>query len=856
MKTLFKTLLFCFSVASISQSVFADGPDEARKYGIPATGPAATRTIVSDRITKLQLDFYDANTLSTYQLIFDVMYLPNNASVKMRSKDKEFTVGANKRTDGINFAADHTVFVKFDPDKAPSEQILISSVYLKSTKKVRDANNELMKSRDVSGVYNDQGKITTIRVKDDYHEKEKIIELTFDDKGGISSRESTNLTKFQKETLTRTYSAEDFVNGRIRTSLAAVSGGLHPDYIKFNHYAPNGDLILLIETVTSYDGKHTCKCEYGNTVKIMKEFMVGNKEANISDFCDEARKDITAATDYYEANKIYRQGIVDLNDKRYESALSNFKQARDKSEFIMPKTYLMLGRTYRAMGNTKEALDNLLCGVGMIAGSPEIKADAPTIASLYMEYGTTYKEAGQYEKAISQFENALRYDPENSNIYYYIAGAYRDAGNEGNNYKNAIEYFNKAIEKDPKNYRAHNELGVLKIYMNDLEGARVELETVVAAYEHNNKSVDPKLAYMSYVSLGNTWIDSKNEANTRHAIDFYESAVNLDPNSIAAYRSLYAAYTSLKDEENAKKYEAKINELKGPDKAFDFIIDANLRAYLISEGFNSNMPELIEEIILEKLKVGKTISTLRGIERLTGLKRITLNKCGFADITPLSSLMNLEFVSLRENNITDVSPLKALNKIRHLDLMHNHILDISSLTGLSNLTSLNIAYNDITDASPLGTADFSKLLDLTIGGNKITKFPSTLSNMPALSWVNIYELELQDLSWLAGGAENLGIVASYNNLQEASAFKALKEEGRVINFISLDNNPIANNPEEIKKIVKMLNTKIHLEGGLAYTPATVFISEYEQGGASYLVQNADRLMENGAKILKDVVTTE
>ena len=146
------------------------------------------------------------------------------------------------------------------------------------------------------------------------------------------------------------------------------------------------------------------------------------------------------------------------------------------------------------------------------------------------------------------------------------------------------------------------------------------------------------------------------------------------------------------------------------------------------------------------------ISALSG---LTNLLELRLNNTGnIPDLSPLSGLTGLTLLHLFNNSITDISPLSGLTGLTSLvlssiaDLPTNVISDISVLSGLTNLTELYLNNTrNIADLSPLSA--LTGLAQLRLRNNSITDI-SPLAGLTSLEGLNLAANSYSDVSQLSG----------------------------------------------------------------------------------------------------------
>ena len=147
------------------------------------------------------------------------------------------------------------------------------------------------------------------------------------------------------------------------------------------------------------------------------------------------------------------------------------------------------------------------------------------------------------------------------------------------------------------------------------------------------------------------------------------------------------------------------------------------------------------EAIIESVDLSNLgLTSVEGIQYLSGLKEINLSHNKISDLTPLSYMMNLEKIDLSYNNITDISKLPnyAVNSIeaKTVNLSHNQIKDISCVKNwvITNTTTycgwqsggdpnfrvldLDFSYNKIEDISAV--KNYKTLAKLNLSHNNIT----------------------------------------------------------------------------------------------------------------------------------------
>jgi len=200
-----------------------------------------------------------------------------------------------------------------------------------------------------------------------------------------------------------------------------------------------------------------------------------------------------------------------------------------------------------------------------------------------------------------------------------------------------------------------------------------------------------------------------------------------------------------------------------PDTAIATFEDANLEGAIrtaLSVGAQDDLTcGLISELAeLDARALG--ITSLMGVQNLTGLTGLYLYNNSITDIGPLSGLTNLMLLSLDDNSISDIAPLSGLTNLTSLWLYNNSISDIAPLSGLTSLTGLDLNDNSISDIEPL--SGLTSLINLSLRVNSIS-----------------------DISALSGLTSLTGLVLSNNSITDIGPLSGLTS----LTLLRLDNNP-------------------------------------------------------------------
>ena len=288
---------------------------------------------------------------------------------------------------------------------------------------------------------------------------------------------------------------------------------------------------------------------------------------------------------------IYYEEIIDLlfHLKEYNEALIYAEKALTLQETdvyeiknLIAKIYIYTGRTDESIALLNESIlsdsTNIklfqtlamaycmnkdfemakkVCNDSIdIAMPSDMKNIHHNISSIFAEEAVYLLNQGKTTDAFTKFTEALKYNSENSDIYYKLAQAncsiknyseairqckraieiapevslyYETLGDiyyELQNYIDAKKQYKSAVSIDPKNVRAQTYLGILQSRDKEHEAALISLETAVAL-DANNVDIRYNLALAYEVS------GKREEARVE-----YEKVLELDPNHKEAMNNL------------------------------------------------------------------------------------------------------------------------------------------------------------------------------------------------------------------------------------------------------------------------------------------------------------------------------
>ncbi|MGE4354289.1 MAG: leucine-rich repeat domain-containing protein, partial [Oscillospiraceae bacterium] len=150
---------------------------------------------------------------------------------------------------------------------------------------------------------------------------------------------------------------------------------------------------------------------------------------------------------------------------------------------------------------------------------------------------------------------------------------------------------------------------------------------------------------------------------------------------------------------------------------------------------------------------GTGVTSIKGLDKFSGLKTLQLTNTSVSDLSPLSGLDTLETLEIwsgdssLKGNVTDITALKDTTTLKIVNLMWNSVTDISPLAASTGITELYLTGNDVSNIAALsGMKNLKELaLDNCPVGN-ITPL-SALKNLTSLS---LQDCGLTDLTAIKG----------------------------------------------------------------------------------------------------------
>ena len=162
---------------------------------------------------------------------------------------------------------------------------------------------------------------------------------------------------------------------------------------------------------------------------------------------------------------------------------------------------------------------------------------------------------------------------------------------------------------------------------------------------------------------------------------------------------------------------------------------------LINETINQENETIWENYLMSRdyLKASNNqIQSLKGIEKLTSLRRIDLSKNELVNINEFDYFTSVISLNLSNNNIISINSLKNLKMLTNLNLLRNKIVNIDVLQDLRSLRVLDLSFNQIENIDALRNLTFLRLLFLT--NNKIYNL-EPIQNLKLLLYLYLFQNE-------------------------------------------------------------------------------------------------------------------
>ena len=189
-----------------------------------------------------------------------------------------------------------------------------------------------------------------------------------------------------------------------------------------------------------------------------------------------------------------------------------------------------------------------------------------------------------------------------------------------------------------------------------------------------------------------------------------------------------------------------VHDPKSPDGRMDAGIAENVRNALSLAPDAEITKEDCKKITRLTLAYGSNpVTSLDGIEYLSGLKKLEVGDSTVKDISALAKLPELESISFTNSMIEVIPDLSACKKLKEVAFVNDFITDISPLAKLQSLESVMLISDQVRSIAPL--KDNHTIKSLTLTNTCVTDWESIGDNedlKKALFCDYKYYLEMQN----------------------------------------------------------------------------------------------------------------
>lgn len=272
----------------------------------------------------------------------------------------------------------------------------------------------------------------------------------------------------------------------------------------------------------------------------------------------------------------------------------------------------------------------------------------------------------------------------------------------------------------------------------------------------------------------------------------------------------YNIILNINNREIEKEIEIKEVPIEFEDKNLSKNLYKELKEISSKENFKLEIEGLIYPSQAKYLKNLNTIAdnlgnngitSLKGIEHFTNLKKLKINNNNITDIKPLKKLNKLEVLNIRNNKITDISPIKSLKSLKKIDLADNQIKEIKDNKILKDLKNINLENNNLKEIN-FSNDSFKKLENLNLMNNSIKYIDFSNSDFSNLKIIGLYNNNLKEINLSESNFENLEILELHKNDLET-----IDTEGSNFNKLKKLNISENNNLSDIYFIKNFKNLK-------------------------------------------------
>lgn len=196
------------------------------------------------------------------------------------------------------------------------------------------------------------------------------------------------------------------------------------------------------------------------------------------------------------------------------------------------------------------------------------------------------------------------------------------------------------------------------------------------------------------------------------------------------------------------------------------------------------LPQLPEGVT--QLDISRSgISSLEGVQRLSGLSRLAAADTPVTDLTPLATCQQLERVDISDTVVTDLTPLESCGKLQLLKADETPLTTLQGLETCIELRCISLKNAQLTDIS--GLRNTTLLEYVQFSGNRLGDVSVLAGSKDTLERLYLDGLGMESLDWLRGAAALRYLSVNDNRLETLDFL----EESPALEGLSAANNAIS-----------------------------------------------------------------
>ncbi len=256
--------------------------------------------------------------------------------------------------------------------------------------------------------------------------------------------------------------------------------------------------------------------------------------------------------------------------------------------------------------------------------------------------------------------------------------------------------------------------------------------------------------------------------------------------------------------------------------------DLNLVDPAVLKAWYESAVSIPDSALNKALQNATGLSTVT-VQSMLGLSgNLDLSNLGITSLNGMEYAINIKRISMSHNSVVSLDPLKNLSYLEYLDYSYNNVKMIPSwIFTLPNLTSVN-GSNNASTAMQQASTDSSALVELylennalttiteisfctrlttlSLSGNSLAVFPTTLLSLPKLSTLFLTSNKLTEVPNLAA-MTNLSVLYLDKNL--LTKVPEGLENMTNLQQLALSCNTIEEIPDTISKIPNLTTLLIY-----------------------------------------------